>query len=135
MPWHPLVVHIPIAFALFSPLLALYFAAYPAKRQALWVLWMLLFAGFSYGSMALGLADAESWKDHELAVNSHKAAAEQFFYGVLVLLALAFAGGGPGRLSRAIHMASIAVSLIVLLLCARAAHLGAELVHVVGAAP
>lgn len=135
MPWHPLIVHIPIAFALFSPLLALYFAAYPAKRQAFWVLWMILFAAFSYASMALGLGDAESWKEQEQAVSAHKAAAEQFFYGVLVLLALSFAGGGPGRLSRILHLASVVCAVFVLLLCARAAHLGAHLVHVAGAGP
>lgn len=65
MPWHPLLVHIPIAFALFSPLVALYFAAYPARRQAFWILWMILFAAFAYASMAAGLEDAKLWEDQQ----------------------------------------------------------------------
>lgn len=133
MPWHPLLVHIPIAFALFSPFLALYFAAYPARRQALWVLWMIFFAAFSYASMAAGLEDAKLWKDHTEAVAAHRLAAEQFFYAVLVLLALAFTGNGPGRFARLIQLSSVGWSFVVLLLCVRAAHHGAQLVHVIGA--
>lgn len=133
MPWHPLLVHIPIAFALFSPFVALYFAAYPARRQAFWVLWMILFAAFAYGSMAAGLEDAKTWEDHKDAVAAHRLAAEQFFYSVLVLLALAFTGNKGGRIARLIQLASVGWSVLVLGMCARAAHLGAELVHVIGA--
>ena len=71
MPWHPLLVHIPIAFAIFSPLLALYFAAYPGKRQAFWALWMLFFAGSAYASMAFGLDDAKTWRYHQAVSYTH----------------------------------------------------------------
>ncbi len=133
MPWHPLLVHIPIAFALFSPLVALYFAAYPARRQAFWVLWMILFAAFAYASMAAGLEDAKLWENHKDAIAAHRLAAEQFFYSVLVLLALSFTGNGPGRFARFVHLGSVAWSGLVFGLCIRAAHHGAELVHVIGA--
>lgn len=129
MPWHPLLVHIPIAFAIFSPLLALYFAAYPGKRQAFWALWMLFFAGSAYASMAFGLDDAKTWRDHQEGIEAHRLAAELFFYSVLVLLALAFTGNGSGKIARWIQLGSVAWSMLVLGLCVRAAHLGAQIVH------
>lgn len=126
MPWHPFLVHIPIAFALFAPFFALYFAAYPAKRQAVWVLYNLLFAGFCYLAMATGISDQEALENKEAAA-THRQIAEYFFYAVLVLLGLSFTGNQAEQ--RWLRLASAAWSFVVLGLCVAAAHQGGTLVH------
>ncbi len=137
MPYHPMVVHLPLAFALTAPILgitALFLTRRGYSDRSIWVLnviWQVLMAATAYGAMATGELDAEQVEAHvgkELVEWHEKAATIVLFMslGSAALAALAAKKGGLFEPALVILQVGILAAAIV------TGKLGGELIYVHG---
>ena len=141
---HPKIVHLPIALAVFMPLLAGGVALswwkgwLPRKTWAIPAIAQLLLVVTGFASMASGEEDeeiVEAVLSHDL-IHAHEEAGELFVYmGVAVLvLALAAMFLKKERLALGLAGATTLGSVVVFVLCGQAGSLGGDLVYKHGAA-
>jgi uncharacterized membrane protein len=145
VPWHPLIVHLPLALALLMPLLA------AAALLAWWRRWApgrpLWAAVVALQALLLGagLAAQRSGEQEEERVEAvvaadlieqHEEAAEVFVIAAGVVLGFALTGLlVPGeRARRGVALVAAAGTVVVLGLAYRVGRAGGELVYVHGAA-
>lgn len=144
LPWHPKVVHLPVALAVVVPLLAggLLLAWWRgALPRRTWIVAVALQAMLVAGgvvAMRTGEADEERVEEivAERFIETHEQAAETFVWaaaGVLVLMLVA-AVLPDERVARVVAAASVAGTLVVLGLGYRTGEAGGRLVYQHGAA-
>lgn len=128
-PIHALIVHLPLAFALFTPLVCL--LGLSTKRWVWVILWLFCFMAVTYAAMATGNIDADIVRPEsgEAAIAAHEGAATSLFNVLLALFALAFASAGEGKWRHAGRFACLVVSCVILGLAVYTAHLGGKLVY------
>lgn len=163
LPLHPVIVHLPIAFALFAPLvglgalLAARRAGDPAGRKfwAVVLLWQFLQAALVYAAMATGEIDEDRLgalaRDSTDMTNLHRAgiepkvlhhveehedAASTLLLGTIAsffVAALALKFRHAGGRST-LRVLTVVAQILLLGWCAYTAHLGGRLVYEHGAA-
>ena len=144
LPLHPMVVHLPIALAVLMPvlsgglLLAWSRGWLPKRAWLLTVAAQALLLGSGLLAMQTGEADEDRVERivPDRAIEAHEEAAEVFTWaggGVLVLVLLPFVLGN-GRPARAVALAGVAGTAVVLFLGYRVGEAGGELVYRHGAA-
>jgi len=137
IPLHPLIVHLPLAFAIFTPLACLIAGLRSGPgRWSFFVLWMIVFAAVTYFTLRTGALEFDRIHDRipESALVAHAEAGETVFYAVASVLLLSLFARGATRIQRALRIAALCLSFGVLSLSIRAGHLGAKLVYEHGAA-
>ncbi len=143
IPYHPMIVHIPIAFAIFTPFIgiALFYLIYkgrlPLRAWGAVAIWQLLLAGAVYAALVSGEWEEEKVEAilaEEEPLERHEESAENFFYLSLIALLLALPGLRPGAVGSISRSATLLLQLILLGFCIWTARLGGELVYLHGAA-
>lgn len=138
MPLHPLVVHIPIAFALTSPILgiaALVMTRRGNSSRSIWVLnvvWQVLLAASTYGAMAAGEIDRGRVEERvgKDLVDWHERAATIVLISSIASAALAALAAKKGGVFEG---ALIVLQFGILTAAVITGKLGGELVYVHGA--
>lgn len=128
-PIHALVVHAPLAFALFTPVVC---AIGLGRGRWMWViLWLFIFVASTYAAMATGNLDADIVRpvSGEKPLTAHENAASSLFNVLLVLFALAFASYGEGRIRYAGRIVCAILSCLILGMAIYTARLGGALVY------
>lgn len=141
-PLHPAVVHLPVALAVLLPLLshlgllAIERHWLPVRAWSVVVLLTCTLVLGSWAAMSTGEADEERVESvvAESYIEAHEEAAEGFLAVSVVLLAVASLGLASGRAGRIARMASLPLTILLLVAGARVGHLGGELVYERGAA-
>ncbi|MCE9600207.1 MAG: hypothetical protein K8S54_19775 [Spirochaetia bacterium] len=128
-PIHALLVHAPIAFAIFTPLVCLF--GLGAKRWGWVILWLFCFVASTYAAMATGNTDADLVRpiSGNGPLDAHETAATTLFSVLLALFALAFLSYGQDQLRYLGKIASIVLSCVILGLTVYTARLGGKLVY------
>lgn len=153
LPLHPALVHLPLAFVFFGPLLggALLRAgrgnddSSQNRRRGLWryvVIWIFVQSLAIYATMVTGEQDADvviahfehSAAEIETPIGAHEDAATRLLLVSLGSLLLSFMALKPGPQSRILSLATIFVQLLALACAIYTAKLGGELVYRHGAA-
>lgn len=142
-PLHPAVVHLPVALALVTPLLAIAAALavrlrfLPARSWLAVVLLQALLVGSAWLALETGEQDEELVEEvvAERHIETHEERAETFMWLAVVALALSGAGVlGRGPVGDAARAVAILALLAVLVAGIRVGHSGGELVYRHGAA-
>lgn len=141
-PWHPAVVHLPVALAMLLPLVALG-ALWTIRRGAtprrVWGVATLGFAILTFSAwlaVQTGEATAERVERivAEQPLETHEERGESFFVLTLVTLAIAAAGLVRGRIGDVARLASTIGSLVLFGVGWLVGHSGGALVYKHGAA-
>ncbi len=142
MPVHPLLVHLPIAFALFGPVFFLVLLLVIRRRpesRGLWkwtILWQFLMCASIYAAMATGDGDAKEVRAHigSEAIGRHEDAAELLFFMALLALVPALAGVKASAYEFAARITATVMQVALLAFCVNTARLGGEIVYKHGGA-
>lgn len=144
LPWHPKIVHLPLALAMLMPLVAggLSIAWWRGvmPRRTWVIVWTLqaILVGGGVLAMRTGEADEERVERvvAERFIERHEQAAEAFVWAAAgVLLVMLVAALLPDeRVARVVATASVAGTVLVLALAYRAGDAGGRLVYQHGAA-
>ncbi len=141
-PLHPAVVHFPIVLAFLLPGFALWALVRDGRRpggRRVWPVVIVLCAVF-VASTWLATETGEDQEDrvehvvpHD-AFEAHEEAAERVLIGAVLCFLAGLAGLAAGRLGQMARVATVGLSIVVLLAAARTGQLGGELVYRHGAA-
>jgi len=144
LPFHPKVVHLPIALAVLMPLVsagllaAWWSEVLPRRAWAIAVLLQALLLGSGIAGLRSGEADEERVERvvAEKRIEEHEEAAEAFVWGAgaVLLLAIGAAAVRNERAARSLAAAAAAGTLVVLFLGYRTGEAGGRLVYQHGAA-
>lgn len=141
-PLHPAVVHLPIALAFLSPLVALAAVLVivrgwlPARAWVAVVLLQLLLVGSAWAALETGEDEEEKVEEvvGDRPIHEHEEAAERFMWIAVAGLAVSATGLLQGQAGRYGRLASVASGALILAGAVQVGHLGGELVYVHGAA-
>lgn len=141
-PLHPAIVHLPMALAVLLPLVSVlgYAAIYqqwlPVRAWSGVVLLTGALVLGSWAALETGEQDEERVERvvAESRIEAHEEAAEAFAALGLVLFVIAAAGLTAGRVGELARLASLPLSLALLVAGVRVGHAGGELVYQHGAA-
>lgn len=142
-PFHPQLVHLPVALGLLAPLLALAVLLGLRRAPERWRLWalvivfQLLTSVTAWIALSSGEADArriEAKPELRTALAEHRAAGERYFVlslGAVVLSVLAYK---PAPRSGLLRKATVALQFLLAALLLETAYRGTYLAHTLGAA-
>lgn len=141
-PLHPAIVHLPLALAvLLAPgvllaILALRTGFLPLRAWAGIALVAVTLGASSLVALQTGESDEERIEGvvSEAAIEDHEARADRFVFAALAAAALSLGGLLRGSWGEAARMATLAASVLVLVLAIQVGHSGGELVYRHGAA-
>ncbi len=142
-PFHPQLVHLPIALGLLAPLLGLVCAWGLGRAPERWRLWalvivfQLLTSVAAWVALTTGEADArriEAKPELRSALAEHRAAGERFFVASLAAVVLAVLAYKPARRAAGLRAATVALQFVLAALLLETAVRGTYLAHVRGAA-
>ena len=145
LPFHPLIVHFPLALAILVPFVALGCLVLSWRRAGRVRLWrfvsIVLAAVVLSGIVAMKTGEVEEEKVEpfvgESWIEIHEERAELFVWGAAVALGLTLAVpplAGKPRWRRALGLATVLATVVAAGLAVRVGHSGGELVYVRGAA-
>jgi uncharacterized membrane protein len=144
LPWHPAVVHLPLALAMLMPLFAAGFAWALWSGRVRTSSWLVVLAlqALLVGSGVAAMNTGEAEEDRVEAVlqrgvlHEHEELAEQFVWaaGATFVLAAGVLVVRRRATARALAAAAVAATLVVGVLGLRVGHAGGQLVYTHGAA-
>jgi len=142
LPYHPLIVHFPVAISVILPILStliLYFIMKKSFSSQLWII-ALVFQGLTVatGYLALETGEMDEEKVEKVLskklIHEHEEAAEIFVGASVIVFVLGVLSLFIKESYRSkLRIASSVLSLVLPLLVYRAGHLGGELVYKHGA--
>lgn len=139
LPWHPVVIHLPLALAVLTPiliilvLLGIVKCKWPRSTWAIIVLICALGAGSGFMATQTG-EDVEDQVETVVAkdlIHEHEDAGEWFSYGLWILLFLAVIPFIPRKNQEALwpYLPALIMAFIVLAMGMRTGHSGGSLVY------
>jgi len=144
LPWHPKLVHLPIALSVLMPLLAgglaasLWFGWFKRRVWLIALLGQLLLVASSFAAMQTGEEEEELVEDivGEAHLEAHAEAADVFFWVAVAVLAMMVVVHllPSERAAKWAAIAATAGAIAVTFLAVRVGEAGGELVYKYGAA-
>ena len=144
LPWHPIVVHLPLVLALLAPIVSFGVLAGrlkgPLQRRSWWFA-VALSAALAVGSftaLKTGEADEENVEEivGDTPMGRHEEAGELFMWSSVALLVLLLPVPllRSGKAERTVAALAVAGGIVVAALAIRVGHTGGEIVYRYGGA-